>query len=151
MVYRYLLDLQALMTDPLDGSLALATFQMLIKKLYYCKGCIIMGWHLILLDNVNTLYCVPVEYALWFSAMLLKYVTRYSRKSLRVLGSVGEPINPSAWRWVVLCQLLTIWGRKSINGHMSDYFVSDGSTTLLGTPGAPYQTLGGKLKLVVSW
>ncbi|CAI0555760.1 unnamed protein product [Linum tenue] len=27
------------------------------------------------------------------------YVTRYSRKSLRVLGSVGEPINPSAWRF----------------------------------------------------
>ena len=34
--------------------------------------------------------------------MLLKYVTRYSRKSLRVLGSVGEPINPSAWRCVDL-------------------------------------------------
>ncbi|KAL4191870.1 hypothetical protein AMTRI_Chr06g169400 [Amborella trichopoda] len=28
-----------------------------------------------------------------------EFVTRYSRKSLRVLGSVGEPINPSAWRW----------------------------------------------------
>uniref|UniRef100_A0A3B6C9A3 Acetyl-coenzyme A synthetase n=1 Tax=Triticum aestivum TaxID=4565 RepID=A0A3B6C9A3_WHEAT len=27
------------------------------------------------------------------------YVDRYSRKSLRVLGSVGEPINPTAWRW----------------------------------------------------
>ncbi|KAI8010822.1 hypothetical protein LOK49_LG06G03499 [Camellia lanceoleosa] len=30
---------------------------------------------------------------------LNQYVTRYSRKSLRVLSSVGEPINPSAWRW----------------------------------------------------
>ena len=28
-----------------------------------------------------------------------QHVTRYSRKSLRVLGSVGEPINPEAWRW----------------------------------------------------
>lgn len=27
------------------------------------------------------------------------YVTRHSRKSLRLLGSVGEPINPEAWRW----------------------------------------------------
>jgi len=26
-------------------------------------------------------------------------VKRYSRKSLRVLGSVGEPINPEVWRW----------------------------------------------------
>ncbi|KAJ0053775.1 hypothetical protein Pint_02465 [Pistacia integerrima] len=31
-----------------------------------------------------------------------QYVTRYSRKSLRVLGSVGEPINPSAWRLLAL-------------------------------------------------
>jgi hypothetical protein len=27
------------------------------------------------------------------------YVTRHSRSSLRLLGSVGEPINPEAWRW----------------------------------------------------
>lgn len=30
-------------------------------------------------------------------------VKRHSRKSLRVLGTVGEPINPSAWR----CEPLT--------------------------------------------
>ena len=28
-----------------------------------------------------------------------EHVTRYKRTSLRVLGSVGEPINPEAWRW----------------------------------------------------
>ncbi|KAH8584877.1 acetyl-coenzyme A synthetase [Cryptosporidium sp. chipmunk genotype I] len=28
-----------------------------------------------------------------------EFVTKYDRSSLRVLGSVGEPINPSAWRW----------------------------------------------------
>ncbi len=28
-----------------------------------------------------------------------EWVKKYSRKSLRVLGSVGEPINPEAWRW----------------------------------------------------
>ena len=27
------------------------------------------------------------------------FVTKYDRSSLRVLGSVGEPINPEAWRW----------------------------------------------------
>ncbi|MEQ1834509.1 MAG: acetate--CoA ligase [Candidatus Eisenbacteria bacterium] len=27
------------------------------------------------------------------------HVKRYARKSLRVLGSVGEPINPEIWRW----------------------------------------------------
>ncbi|GAB5535575.1 MAG: acetate--CoA ligase [Rubricoccaceae bacterium] len=28
-----------------------------------------------------------------------EFVTRYDRSSLRVLGTVGEPINPEAWRW----------------------------------------------------
>ena len=27
------------------------------------------------------------------------WVTRHSRKSLRLLGTVGEPINPNAWEW----------------------------------------------------
>src|SRR3546814_9768027 len=27
------------------------------------------------------------------------YVTRHDLSSLRLLGSVGEPINPEAWRW----------------------------------------------------
>lgn len=27
------------------------------------------------------------------------FVTKTSRKSLRILGTVGEPINPEAWRW----------------------------------------------------
>lgn len=27
------------------------------------------------------------------------YVARCDRSSLRILGSVGEPINPEAWRW----------------------------------------------------
>lgn len=27
-------------------------------------------------------------------------VKKHSRKSLRVLGSVGEPINPAAWKYV---------------------------------------------------
>lgn len=26
-------------------------------------------------------------------------VTKHSRKSLRLLGTVGEPINPAAWKW----------------------------------------------------
>jgi acetyl-CoA synthetase len=27
------------------------------------------------------------------------YVRKTSRKSLRLLGTVGEPINPEAWLW----------------------------------------------------
>jgi acyl-coenzyme A synthetase/AMP-(fatty) acid ligase len=32
---------------------------------------------------------------------LLTVVSVACRSSLRVLGSVGEPINPEAWRWYV--------------------------------------------------
>jgi acetyl-CoA synthetase len=28
-----------------------------------------------------------------------EYVTKTSRQSLRILGTVGEPINPEAWKW----------------------------------------------------
>ena len=28
-----------------------------------------------------------------------KFVTQHSRKTLRILGTVGEPINPEAWKW----------------------------------------------------
>jgi len=43
-----------------------------------------------------------------FNYVILQYVTRHSRKSLRVLGSAGEPINPSAWRFTsfLLCRLM---------------------------------------------
>jgi hypothetical protein len=90
------------------------------------------------------------EYSLsLISAMLLKYVTHYSRKSLRVLGSVGEPINPSAWRCVNLLPTGQFVQTNYKRSHVC--FTSDGSTILLEIPGAPYQTPGGKLKLAVSW
>ena len=28
-----------------------------------------------------------------------KFVTEHDRSSLRILGTVGEPINPRAWMW----------------------------------------------------
>ncbi|KAI4348418.1 hypothetical protein L6164_009144 [Bauhinia variegata] len=51
-------------------------------------------------------------------------VTRYSRKSLRVLGSVGEPINPSAWRWFFnvvgdsTCPISDTWWQTETGGFM---------------------------------
>jgi acetyl-CoA synthetase len=53
-----------------------------------------------------------------------EYVTRYSRKSLRVLGSVGEPINPSAWRWFYnvvgdsQCPISDTWWQTETGGFM---------------------------------
>ncbi|PKA56933.1 Acetate--CoA ligase ACS, chloroplastic/glyoxysomal [Apostasia shenzhenica] len=53
-----------------------------------------------------------------------EFVTRYSRKSLRVLGSVGEPINPSAWRWFYnvvgngQCPISDTWWQTETGGFM---------------------------------
>ncbi|XP_020106741.1 acetyl-coenzyme A synthetase, chloroplastic/glyoxysomal [Ananas comosus] len=53
-----------------------------------------------------------------------EYVTRYSRKSLRILGSVGEPINPSAWRWFFnvvgdsQCPISDTWWQTETGGFM---------------------------------
>ncbi|CAM0904790.1 unnamed protein product [Alopecurus aequalis] len=53
-----------------------------------------------------------------------EYVNRYSRKSLRVLGSVGEPINPTAWRWFYnvvgdsRCPISDTWWQTETGGFM---------------------------------
>ena len=50
------------------------------------------------------------------------WVTRYSRKSLRVLGTVGEPINPEIWNWyrqVVgdrRCPIVDTWWQTETGG-----------------------------------
>jgi acetyl-CoA synthetase len=50
------------------------------------------------------------------------FVKKYSRKSLRVLGSVGEPINPEVWRWyheVVgekRCPVVDTWWQTETGG-----------------------------------
>ncbi|PAP75112.1 acetate--CoA ligase [Rubrivirga marina] len=52
------------------------------------------------------------------------FVTRHDRSSLRVLGTVGEPINPEAWRWyheVVgegRCPIVDTWWQTETGGHM---------------------------------
>ncbi|XP_078154877.1 acetyl-CoA synthetase [Carex rostrata] len=53
-----------------------------------------------------------------------EFVKRYSRKSLRVLGSVGEPINPTAWRWFFnvvgdsRCPISDTWWQTETGGFM---------------------------------
>ena len=49
-------------------------------------------------------------------------VTRTSRKSLRLLGSVGEPINPEAWEWYYTvvgderCPIVDTWWQTETGG-----------------------------------
>lgn len=50
------------------------------------------------------------------------WVKKYSRTSLRVLGSVGEPINPEAWQWYYKvvggerCSVVDTWWQTETGG-----------------------------------
>ena len=52
------------------------------------------------------------------------FVTKYDLSSIKVLGSVGEPINPEAWNWyneVVgkgKCPIVDTWWQTETGGHM---------------------------------
>jgi acetyl-CoA synthetase len=48
--------------------------------------------------QVNVLYIAPTAIRT-LMASAAEAVSGSSRKSLRILGSVGEPINPEVWRW----------------------------------------------------
>jgi acetyl-CoA synthetase len=55
-------------------------------------------WQVIDKHEVNIFYTAPTA----IRALMREgegYVKKTSRKSLRLLGSVGEPINPEAWLW----------------------------------------------------
>jgi len=52
------------------------------------------------------------------------FVTKHSRKSLRILGTVGEPINPEAWEWYFntigegRCPIVDTWWQTETGAHM---------------------------------
>ena len=55
-------------------------------------------WETVDRIGVNILYTAPTA----IRALMREgdaWVTKHSRKSLRLLGTVGEPINPEAWDW----------------------------------------------------
>jgi len=55
-------------------------------------------WAICEKHKVNQFYTAPTAVRALMKAGD-EYVTRHDRSSLRILGSVGEPINPEAWRW----------------------------------------------------
>ncbi len=55
-------------------------------------------WQLIEKHKISTLYTAPTAIRA-FMKWGEQYVTPYDLSSLRMLGTVGEPINPEAWIW----------------------------------------------------
>ncbi|KQU53182.1 acetyl-coenzyme A synthetase [Sphingomonas sp. Leaf339] len=80
-------------------------------------------WQVVDRHKVNTLFTAPTALrALMKEGDALVHAT--SRASLRLLGSVGEPINPEAWRWyhdIVgdgRCPVIDAWWQTETGGIM---------------------------------
>ena len=80
-------------------------------------------WEIVDKHKVNILYTAPTAIRALMSEGD-EYVTNTSRKSLRILGSVGEPINPEAWRWYYnvvgnsQCSIVDTWWQTETGGIM---------------------------------
>ncbi|MBU6253032.1 MAG: acetate--CoA ligase [Alphaproteobacteria bacterium] len=80
-------------------------------------------WQVVDRHNVQTIFTAPTA----LRALMRdgdEFVTKTSRKSLKLLGTVGEPINPEAWRWyhkVVgegRCPIVDTWWQTETGGAL---------------------------------
>ena len=80
-------------------------------------------WQVVDRHKVEILYTAPTA----LRALMKegdRFVQATDRSSLRLLGTVGEPINPEAWRWyhdVVgegRCPIVDTWWQTETGGHM---------------------------------
>jgi len=78
-------------------------------------------WQIVDKHNVNIFYTAPTA----IRALMRdgdEPVQRCSRKSLRLLGTVGEPINPEAWEWYYRivgeqrCPVVDTWWQTETGG-----------------------------------
>jgi acetyl-CoA synthetase len=80
-------------------------------------------WQIVDKYQVTSFYAAPTA----LRALMREgdeWVKKTSRASLRVLGSVGEPINPEAWEWYYRvvgdsrCPIVDTWWQTETGGHM---------------------------------
>jgi len=78
-------------------------------------------WDVVDKHQVNIFYTAPTAIRALMGAGD-DHVTKTSRKSLRTLGSVGEPINPEAWIWYYnvvgekKCPIVDTWWQTETGG-----------------------------------
>lgn len=84
-------------------------------------------WETIQRHKVNIFYTAPTA----IRALLREgndWVTKYDRSSLRLLGSVGEPINEEAWLWYYTvvgesrCPVIDTWWQTETGGSLISPF-----------------------------
>ena len=80
-------------------------------------------WQVIDKHQVNIFYTAPTAIRALMGAGN-ELVQKTSRSSLKILGTVGEPINPEAWEWYynvvgnARCPVVDTWWQTETGGHM---------------------------------
>ncbi len=80
-------------------------------------------WQVVEKHKVNTFYTAPTAIRALMGAGA-EFVDKYEMPSLRLLGSVGEPINPEAWLWYHKhvgkgrCTVIDTWWQTETGGFM---------------------------------
>ena len=80
-------------------------------------------WQVVDKHQINTFYTAPTAIRALMGAGN-EFVQKTSRSSLRILGTVGEPINPEAWEWYYhivgedRCPVVDTWWQTETGGHM---------------------------------
>ncbi|CAM3502370.1 acetate--CoA ligase [Bordetella sputigena] len=84
-------------------------------------------WDMIARHKVTTFYTAPTAIRSLIKAADANpdtHPSRYDLDSLRILGTVGEPINPEAWMWYhknvgkERCPIVDTWWQTETGGHM---------------------------------
>ena len=84
-------------------------------------------WKMIQDHKVTIFYTAPTAIRSLIKAAegnTAVHPTKYNLSSLRILGSVGEPINPAAWEWYHAnvgggrCPIVDTWWQTETGGHM---------------------------------
>jgi acetyl-CoA synthetase len=80
-------------------------------------------WDMVERHKINQFYTAPTAIRA-IARMGDSFVKKYNRSSLRVLGSVGEPINPESWNWYYKvvgqeqCNIVDTWWQTETGGIM---------------------------------
>jgi acetyl-CoA synthetase len=78
-------------------------------------------WDMVERHGITIFYTAPTAIRA-LAAQGDQYVTAHDRSSLRVLGTVGEPINPDAWEWYFhvvgeqRCNIVDTWWQTETGG-----------------------------------
>jgi|TARA_B110000444_G_scaffold233368_1_gene242848 acetyl-CoA synthetase len=98
-------------------------------------------WRIVEENKVNIFYTAPTAIRA-LEAHGLEYVKKYNLSSLKVLGTVGEPINEDAWNWYDKeignnkCPIVDTWWQTETGGIMISNLagVTDAKATFATLP-----------------